>query len=252
MRAGWTLRVVGGRREPAQAVRAAEGAARTTARNLKSTFQKGEYSKAMFDRWLAPLLAKRLRRPYVHLLFGARQTGKSTLLRSLLQDPAIAVDLSDPRQRSRYLAHPGDLVAECRDLRKSRRSHFVFVDEAQSVPAIFDAVQHLYDSDKTRWRFVLCGSSARKLRRTGANLLPGRSMVHWLHPLTLVEHPANEPASPHAVSPLPFPWSASTGPVRRFPSSNLGAPGHRRRPRQGPCGNPQVLRVRPSRGGDSA
>jgi predicted AAA+ superfamily ATPase len=73
------------------------------------------------------------------------------------------------------------------------------VDEAQSVPSIFDAVQFLYDADKTRWRFVLCGSSARKLRLTGANLLPGRSLVHHLYPLTLAEHPAKDAKD---VSPL--------------------------------------------------
>jgi len=81
---------------------------------------------------------------------------------------------------------------------------FVFVDGAQSAPSIFDAVQHLSDRDKTRWRFVLCGSSARKLQRIGANLLPGRSFHHRLLPLTLAEHPADQPSIPYAVSPLPF------------------------------------------------
>jgi predicted AAA+ superfamily ATPase len=68
----------------------------------------------------------------------------------------------------------------------------VVVDEAQNVPAVFDAVQHLYDSDRRRWRFVLCGSSSRKLRATGANLLPGRSLIHHLYPLVLEERPARE------------------------------------------------------------
>lgn len=64
------------------------------------------------------------------------------------------------------------------------------VDEAQSVPQIFDAVQHLYDMDKRRWRFILCGSSARKLRSMGANLLPGRNLLHRLFPLITMERPA--------------------------------------------------------------
>ena len=94
-------------------------------------------------RWLARRLAAALMRPYVHVLFGARQTGKSTLLRSLLGDAALWLDLSDPEQRSTYLARPGRFVEECRALPRRRGPHFVVVDEVQAVPAIFDGVQHL-------------------------------------------------------------------------------------------------------------
>ncbi len=97
----------------------------------------------------------------------------------------------------------------------------MFVDEAQSVPSIFDAVQHLYDGDKNRWRFVLCGSSARKLRRMGANLLPGRSFYHRMLPLTLVEHPAEQPTLPHAGSPLVFAWNKGEKHEHPFPASDL-------------------------------
>src|SRR5260221_14792518 len=106
---------------------------------------------SVFARWYAAPLAKKLRRPYVHLVFGARQTGKSTLIRSLLPPDAWVLDLSNPEERSRYLALPGDFVQACKALGKRARPRFVFVDEVQSVPAIFDAVQHLYDSDKNRW-----------------------------------------------------------------------------------------------------
>src|SRR5262245_12179915 len=98
-----------------------------------------------FGRWLAPRLGRVLGRPYVHILFGARQTGKSTLLRALLPEPALWIDLSDPAQRSRYLARPDTFVEECRALRARRTPLRVVVDEAQAVPAIFDGVQHLYD-----------------------------------------------------------------------------------------------------------
>ena len=95
------------------------------------------------------------------------------------------------------------------------------MDEAQSVPSIFDAVQALYDADKTRWRFVLCGSSARKLRLTGANLLPGRSLVHHLYPLTLAEQPAPEQRITYAASPLPFPWREGKRVKHPFPEWDL-------------------------------
>lgn len=146
----------------------------------------------MFGHWVEPSWAARLKAPYVHVLFGARQTGKSTLLRKLLPDAALWVDFSNPAERSEHLRSPGLLVQRCRALARTRRPATVVVDEAQNVPAVFDAVQHLYDSDRRRWRFVLCGSSARKLRTTGANLLPGRSLIHHLCPLVLPERPARE------------------------------------------------------------
>ncbi|MBM3861521.1 MAG: ATP-binding protein [Verrucomicrobia bacterium] len=175
----------------------------------------------MFDRWYAGTLHEKLARPYVHLVFGARQTGKSTLLRSLLPPETVIVDLANPKERTRHLANPGAFVEDCRSLPARKKGQFVFVDEAQSVPSIFDAVQHLYDGDKARWRFVLCGSSARKLRRIGANLLPGRSFYHRLLPLTLAEHPADQAPIPYAVSPLPFSWRKGQAQEKPFPASDL-------------------------------
>ena len=175
----------------------------------------------MFDRWYASEMRAKLSRPYVQLLFGARQTGKSTLLNGLIPEDALRFNLADPQERSRHLANPGEFAQACRALPASQEVRFVFVDEAQAVPSIFDAVQALYDADKTRWRFVLCGSSARKLRLTGANLLPGRSLVHHLYPLTLAEHPAKAGNLSHASSPLPFPWSDGRPAKHPFPAWDL-------------------------------
>jgi uncharacterized protein len=169
----------------------------------------------MFGRWLTGRLRARLRRPYVHLVFGARQTGKSTLLRALLPPNAFRLDLANPEERNRYLARPGDFLRDCEALPHGR---VVFVDEAQAVPALFDAVQHLWDRDRAHWRFVLCGSSARKLRATGANLLPGRSLVHRLFPLLLVERPAPGDRPP-VPSPLPMPGLPPA--VEAFPQADL-------------------------------
>jgi predicted AAA+ superfamily ATPase len=115
------------------------------------------------------------------------------------------------------------LVEQCRGLPVSKEPLVVVVDEAQAVPGIFDAVQHLYDSDKRRWRFVLCGGSARKLRKTGANLLPGRTLLHHLYPLTLPERPLPESGSlNYAVeSPLPFSPVKSTPEFPLFPATDL-------------------------------
>lgn len=169
-------------------------------------------------RWLAGTLGAALRRPHVHVLFGARQTGKSTLLRALLPEAALWVDLSDPAQRSAYLARPERLVQECRALPGSRAAGTVVIDEVQAVPALFDAVQHLYDQDKKRLRFVLSGSSARKLRVGSANLLPGRAVLHRLHPLVLCERAPSE-AKSATMSVLPLRGEVSGGPP--FPPADL-------------------------------
>lgn len=134
-------------------------------------------------RSYAAAFAHTMTAPYVHILFGARQTGKSTLIGSLLPPDAKIVNLADPAERARFAAAPGLFVDMCRGLEPREGGAYVFVDEAQTVPSIFDSVQYLYDTDRARYRFILCGSSARRLRATGTNLLPGRSLRHVLHPL---------------------------------------------------------------------
>ncbi len=173
----------------------------------------------MFDRWFQEELRARLNRPYVHIVFGARQTGKSTLLRTVLPPEAIRIDLAEPGVRSRYAKDPSTFVAECRALPKRRGPTFVFVDEAQHVPALFDAVQHLYDQNRRRWRFVLCGSSSRKLRASGTNLLPGRSMLHRLFPLTMPERRPRPEPEPSLTATVPLRWRHA--PTRPFPAADL-------------------------------
>ncbi len=169
-----------------------------------------------FTRLIEADLRERLEKPFVHILFGARQTGKSSLIRALIPNPSLIYDFSDPMERTRLLADPGIFIRECHALVRREVAHDVVVDEAQNVPAIFDAVQHLYDRDKMRWRFILLGSSARKLRRTGANLLPGRALLHRLMPLTLMERPPRGGWEGH--SPL-RPAAAPSAPL--FPETDL-------------------------------
>lgn len=170
-------------------------------------------------RWLHDALAAKLAKPFVHVLFGARQTGKTTLLTQLLPNPALHFNLADPSERNDLLADIGAFIRACRALSARKPAPVVLVDEAQTVPAVFDAVQSLYDEDKTRWRFVLCGSSARKLRMSGANLLPGRSLQHRLYPLVMAERAASERPIADARSPLPFPARGDDAPT--FPPSGL-------------------------------
>lgn len=114
-----------------------------------------------------------------HFLFGPRQTGKTTWIRHLLPE----VRLYDLLDSAVYLAlsqRPGRLAEEL-----SPRDEVVVIDEIQRLPEILNEVHRLIETRGTR--FLLTGSSARKLRRGGVNLLGGRARTRYLHPLTFHE-----------------------------------------------------------------
>lgn len=104
------------------------------------------------------------------LLLGPRQTGKSTLLNSL--KPDVVINLARENEFLRYSANM-DLFSEHLEGTDAR---LVFVDEIQRIPGLLNTIQAIIDESKDRRpiRFLLSGSSARKLRRGQANLLPGR------------------------------------------------------------------------------
>lgn len=130
----------------------------------------------MYERLIASRL-KRDRRSV--LLLGPRQVGKSTLLGSL--DPDFTLNLASLAVFRDYVARPERLEAELSAAPAAVRT--VFIDEVQRVPALLDGLQAIIDAHPRRFRFLLSGSSARKLRRGHANLLPGRVILHYLHPL---------------------------------------------------------------------
>jgi predicted AAA+ superfamily ATPase len=138
-----------------------------------------------YGRWLERDLGRRTSRGKVRLLFGARQTGKSSLLRTLLPEDAVHIDLQDGRARVRYERTPGVLADEL-EVRREKRL-VVCIDEIQKVPSLLDDVQHLHDRQAGRFDFFVTGSSARRLRAGAANLLPGRAHVYRLFPVTGVE-----------------------------------------------------------------
>jgi len=119
------------------------------------------------------------------LLLGPRQTGKSTLVAAQLPSEAWTVDLLRHDEFLRYSKEPS-AFARAVEERARRGTRVVFVDEVQKVPALLDEVHGLIES--LGLRFILTGSSARKLRRGGANLLAGRATVLHLHPLVVAEH----------------------------------------------------------------
>lgn len=116
-------------------------------------------------------------------LWGPRQTGKSTLLKQLF--PTVPYyDLLKSDVYSRYKLKPSLFRDECMMLDENA---VVIVDEVQKIPALLDEVHWLMSNRGLR--FILCGSSARKLKRSGANLLGGRAIRKVLHPLVSAEIP---------------------------------------------------------------
>lgn len=121
-------------------------------------------------------------------LWGPRQTGKSTLLAQLL--PAATVyDLLQADVYRRLVANPSLLREEClaQGLTGANQKHPVIIDEVQKIPELLDEVHWLIE--RRGIRFILCGSSARKLRRGHANLLGGRAVRYELGPLVAREIP---------------------------------------------------------------
>lgn len=115
-------------------------------------------------------------------LFGARGTGKTQLLNHLFHpDERMYIDLLSGSDYLRFSSNTDEFSRVC--LASNKR--WIVVDEVQKAPALLDAVHQLIESHQLR--FALTGSSARKLRRGGANLLAGRAFVYHLYPLTHLE-----------------------------------------------------------------
>lgn len=115
-------------------------------------------------------------------LFGPRGTGKSTWAKKQFPG-ALRIDLLDDAVFREYSADPNRLLGLVRGA-ESRTT--IIIDEIQKVPALLSLV-HLLIEEKRGWKFVLTGSSARKLKRAGVDLLGGRALLCRMHPFMAAE-----------------------------------------------------------------
>jgi predicted AAA+ superfamily ATPase len=127
-------------------------------------------------------------------LLGPRQTGKSTLLRASLSE-ALYIDLLDARTFRTLSANPGQLGERIRA--QGGKRGVVVIDEIQKLPELLDEVHRLLELQKSL-RFILTGSSARKLRTRGRNLLGGRAALVRMHPIVYPELGTASPRRPFA------------------------------------------------------
>lgn len=117
---------------------------------------------------------------YSFFLFGPRGTGKSTWVKQKFPD-AVYIDLLKDSVFSDLLSNPSRLEGLC----GNKKNQWIIIDEVQKLPSILDEVHSLIENEKRK--FILTGSSTRKLKRSGANLLAGRARTLEMHPLTANE-----------------------------------------------------------------
>ena len=142
-------------------------------------------------------------------LWGPRQTGKSTLLKQLFPN-APYYDLLKSEVYALYKMKPSRLRDECMMMEEGE---IVIIDEVQKIPELLDEVHWLMVNRGIH--FILCGSSARKLKRSGANLLGGRAIRKTLHPLVSAEIPDFDIDKAVNVGMLPRHYLASS-PAKRI------------------------------------
>ena len=138
----------------------------------------------VFDRIAEKQITGSASRGKVKLLFGARQTGKSTILRKIKKDGDIFINLQDRTERLLYEKDPAVLLKRL-DAEEGRRR--VLIDEIQKVPVLLEDVQLYHDKNPGRFDFILSGSSARKLHQLSSGLIPGRAHRYRIFPVLMDE-----------------------------------------------------------------
>jgi predicted AAA+ superfamily ATPase len=117
-------------------------------------------------------------------LFGPRGVGKSSLLRTHFPEHStLWIDLLDPEKEEEYSLHPRRFKDHI--LSRRKETQWVVVDEIQKVPKLLNTIHQLIESETLS--FALTGSSARRLKQKGVNLLAGRAWNRTLHPLSQFE-----------------------------------------------------------------
>ncbi|OFZ78325.1 MAG: hypothetical protein A2583_08080 [Bdellovibrionales bacterium RIFOXYD1_FULL_53_11] len=114
-----------------------------------------------------------------YFLFGPRGSGKTTFLENIFKtsETCFWINLLLPEIEEKYSLHPGELLDE---IKGRERLEWVIIDEIQKVPKLLDVVHQAIEKNKIK--FVLTGSSARKIKRSSSNLLAGRAYVYNLFP----------------------------------------------------------------------
>ena len=131
----------------------------------------------MFKRLINPIISNSF------FLLGARGTGKTTFLEFFFKGKSVTwINLLDPVEEDLFIRKPEEFLARLSHL---KGGSWVVIDEVQKAPKLLNYAHHLIESRKLK--FALTGSSARKLKQKGVNLLAGRAFTNHAYPLTHLE-----------------------------------------------------------------
>jgi len=114
-------------------------------------------------------------------LFGPRGTGKSTFVKGILTKDSLYIDFLDPETFRTYASYPETLLK----VAEAHNPDLIVIDEVQKVPQIMEVVHKILEEKHIK--FILTGSGARKLKKSGADLLGGRAFNCKMHPFTAEE-----------------------------------------------------------------
>ena len=154
-----------------------------------------KYNRSILNSLNSPQALCRAR-----LVLGARQTGKSTMFSMLRTGGDLLIDLQERTERLRFANDPALLTRTVTAL-KEAKPH-ILIDEIQRVPELLDEIQFILDKNPGKFTFTLTGSSARKLKRGAANLLPGRARLYHIFPVVLPEQEQRS-KEPQKILPIP-------------------------------------------------
>ena len=130
-----------------------------------------------------PVISRFFHDPENHyFLFGPRGTGKSTWIKAHYDD-CLIIDMLEPENLRYYKAKP-ERLREAINANPNKR--VIVIDEVEKVPEVLTVVHSLIE-EKTNKQFILTGSSARKLKKAGVDLLGGRALVRHMHPFMAAE-----------------------------------------------------------------
>ena len=150
-------------------------------REIRFCGTKGDHIYMYYEIMINRTLSSQIQKiSHSAFLLGPRQTGKSTLIKSL--NPDLTINFADEEV---FLNHNLDFGI-LRSSIERKKAKTVFIDEVQRIPQILNTVQALID-EKSGIKTFLTGSSARKLKKGGANLLPGRVLNYFMGALTYKE-----------------------------------------------------------------
>ena len=159
--------------------------------------QFAAYSLGMYPRIIGDHVANGMKSKFGILLLGPRQTGKSTLLNGIVNNHPARTKLI---YRFNELDTHRSIVSDPSRIKRSVLGSLpdgdvlLFIDEVQYIPEVLNDCQTILDRYSDKVTVLLTGSSARKIKSRGANLLPGRLLHYNLHPLTCAELGISEAA----------------------------------------------------------